>query len=432
MPKKSLTSRLKAQSMCVLSTVFFLLIAHSLYAQPERRSLRVWVDTIDLNVCGDKEFETWAVWLESSSETDTAIGFRKQDSVLGCTLILFWDTSKIRLQPPYVLTPSQTVFSSFPNKRAVPDTNAGALWLDYSADEKLRTVVRTNVPLFYLTGRVQTEDTVAPLNGGAKVNSIEIAGVLGENVGTLDFPPGFVRVIRDTTPEYTGTLRTTEADLDTNRLDTVSVIVGNLFDKRVNEFQFSLKADTSMYGFVDTVTTGTLASEAWDLREIVLSEDSLFVRLGKNDDLATKDSLVIKVVLARKTDSAFDGRLEIPVFGINFASCIGKLTTSGSSITGKKIPVKDTISALPNDPLEGSIRIVQSDNKLRLDIIRAMNITDIMLYDLRGVEVAKWQGPGRDSRVSLPLPVLASGKYFLVLREEEGIMLHKQLHIQTK
>lgn len=434
MPRKPLLGKLKTQWLCALSTLILVLIVNPLAAQQERRSLRVWVDTIDLNVCGDKEFETWAVWLESFTDADTAIGFRKQDSVLGCTMVLFWDTSKIRLKPPYVLTPSQTVFSSFPNKRAIPDTNTGALWLDYSADDKLRTVIRTDVPLFYLTGRVQAEDTVAPLNGGAKVNSIDIAGVLGENIGTLDFPPGFVRVIRDTTPEYTGTLRTTEADLDTNRQDTVSVIVGNLFDKRVNEFQLALKADISKYKFVDTVTAGTLASKAWNTREIHISEDSLFVRVHDDNLLSTEDSLVIRIVIERQTDSAFTANIEIPVFGINFASCIGKLTTSGSVITGKKIPIKDTITALPNNAEEGStgsLRVVQADNELRL-YTGIENFVEITLYNLRGSEVARWPGAGRTGSLRLPLPIIAPGRYFLVLTEEDGKKVYKQLHIQTK
>ena len=163
------------------------------------------------------------------------------------------------------------------------------------------------------------------LNGGARVNSIELTGVLGENVGGLEFLPGYVQVTRDTTPEYTGRLRTTDGILDTNRQDTIFVVAGNLFDKRVHEFRFSLRADTTRFRFIDTVSAGTLAANDWSSkRGPYISDDSVFVRFDNNVAITTQDSLAIGIVVERKTDSAFSATLQIPGFGINFASCLGK------------------------------------------------------------------------------------------------------------
>ncbi len=435
MHKKPLTYRADAKWIIVAVISLWVLSASPLVSQSERRSLRVWVDTVDLSVCEDKEFETWGVWLESFTATDTVVGFRAQDTVLGCSLVLYWDTSKIRLRPPYVRTPVQTLLGRFPRPRHVVDTLAGVLWLDYTVNETMREVVGQNIPLFYLTGHVKAEDTVTPIDGGARVNSIELTGVLGENVGTLEFLPGYVRVTRDTTPEYTGTLRTTDGILDTNRRDTVFVVVGNLFDKRVHEFQFALRADTAKFRFVDTVTAGTLAANSWSSQEIYLSDDSIFVRLDNNTTITTQDSVVIGVVLERKTDSAFQTKLLIPEFGINFASCLGKLIASEATVEGAKIPVKDTVSAVVNRDSESNvskeISIAVEHERIRLDV-GARTIENVLMYGITGDVVAQWPEVQKNKQFYLPLPRLSGGVYFLLLQEETGNLVYKQLFIQTK
>ena len=434
MPKKDVLYDYRGWWVAVVGVLCWFMIASTLVAQSERRSLRVWVDTIDLNVCGDKEFETWAVWLESYTETDTVVGFRLQDSILGCSMLLFWDTSRIRLQPPYVLTPPQTVFGRFPSQRRIPDTLAGTIWLDYSADDKQREVIGTNIPLFYLTGRVRADDTVAPLDGGAKVNFLQLEGVLGDNIGELDFPSGFVRVTRDTTPEYTGRLRTTEGAFDTNRRDTVFVIAGNLFDKRVREFRFSLRADTTKYRFADTVGEGTLAREEWNSKEVVLSDDSIFVRFNEDVEITTQDSVVIGVIVERKTDSAFTGVVQIPEFGINFASCLGKLNTSEAIVTGLKIRIEDTTSTSVGYEQNNDIHkidVVVGSERIYVDV-SDLNIKNILMYNVRGRVVAQWSEFVQDNVIDLPLQRLPGGVYFLVFENEKGKIWYKQVIIQTK
>ena len=415
----------------IIGIFFFLTITAPATSQSTDRSLRVWVDTINLNVCEDKEFETWGVWVESFTEVDTVVGFRSQDTVLGCSLILLWDTSKIRLQPPYLLTPPQTLLGRFPEKKRNVDTAAGVLWLDFNADDKLRHVVGSNIPLFYLKGRIQAEDTVAGLNGGARVNTFELTGALGENAGRLGFTPGFVRVIRDTTPEYTGTLRTTIGELDTNRLDTISVIAGNLFENRVNEFQFSLLADTAAFFFADTVSEGTLAAANWDSREIYISDDSIYARFKSSSEILSQDSLVLRVVVERKTDSAFDSFVKIPEFGINIASCLGRLHASESAITGAAIPRKDTTITsigLDDDPQE--IVVVES-GQLVLKL-GATYIGSVLMYDVNGRIVEEWSEISKAKTLHLPLPELPGGVYYLILRSRDNEFWYKQLFIQTK
>ena len=126
--------------------------------QTEGRSLRTWVDTLNLGLCEDRTFETWGVWIESASATDTVVGFRLQDSVLAVELTLRWDTSRVRLLPPYVLTPVQTLVGRLVSKVQGVDTVTGELFVSASADLSLRPAVGTGIPLFYLKGRVRPND----------------------------------------------------------------------------------------------------------------------------------------------------------------------------------------------------------------------------------------------------------------------------------
>lgn len=411
-------------------------------AQSTERSLKVWVDTINLNVCEGRGFDSLGVWLESfvwseeEDESDGYVGFRTQDSILAFTLTLQWDTSRIRLQPPYILTPPQSLFGRFPTKTQSVDTTAGTLYVSVAANENLRIVIGRDIPLFYLKGRVRAEDTIDMPEGGARVQFVDIEGKLGDNLGTVDFLPGFVRVIRDTTPEYTGSLRVTKGMLDTNRRDTVFAVADNLSDKRVREVRFAFKADTNAFMFIDTVEAGTLASTmTWTERQIDVRADSIFGRFVADADLTMADSVLIGIIIERTTDSGFSAGLEVTDFGINVASCLGKLRTFSATVEAEKIPEKEdttttSVWAAEISEEEGAIAVRQSAGGGLL-IVTGMGVEEIVLFDLSGRMVQRWSGTDRiDNGISIP-PHMPGGRYFLAIRDKNRRIWYKQIFIQT-
>lgn len=425
----------------VLIAIGCWITAGSAFAQVEERSLIVWVDTINLNVCEGREFDSLGVWLESFvwneelERTDRYVGFRSQDSVLAVTMTLQWDTSRIRLQPPYILVPPQTLFGRFPTKVQSVDTTKGTLYVSVAASENLRIVVGKDIPLFYLKGRVRAVDTVNLPDGGAMTQYLDIEGKLGDNVGTVDFQPGFVRVIRDTTPEYTGRLRVSDGMLDTNRLDTIFVIADNLADRRVNEVRFALKGDRDALRFVDTVATGMLSSSGiWRSRRVEILEDSIFAEFIADEAIAVHDSTVIGIVVERATDSGFSSKIDVTEFGINPASCLGKLESFSGQVTAAKIPEKDTTTSVLGEETRGNgteIVVIQRGGSIQLTF-ETIVAEEVLLYDMTGRVVGQWSG--MEVKTGMEIGVgdnLKRGTYFLMIRDKDRRIWYKQIIIQT-
>lgn len=411
------------------------------WGQSAERSLRVWVDTISLNVCEGREFDSLGVWLESFvwnnqiEKTDNYVGFRPQDSVLACTMTLQWDTARIRLQPPYILTPPQTLFGRFATKVQSIDTVQGTLYVSVAANENLKIVVGKDIPLFYLKGTVRAEDTVDLPEGGARTQYLDIEGTLGDNVGTVDFQPGFVRVARDTTPEYTGTLRTSNEALDTNRRDTIFVIGNNLSNKRVSELRFSLKGDRNSFRFTDTVEAGTLASSGiWRSKRVDIYEDSLYVEFAADAAIESPDSLLIGIVIERTTDSAFSSRLDISEIGINVASCLGKLEGGAGEVTAEKIPEKeDTTTSVAAAGGGSGTEIVVLHHGPRVEVrLNGITATEGWLYDISGRVTERWNGETLERGIKIEGEGrMSEGTYFLVILDRNRRIWYKQIFIQT-
>lgn len=411
-------------------------------AQSAERSLRVWVDTVDLNVCEGRAFDSLGVWLESFTwneeleKADPYIGFRTQDSVLACTITLQWDTSTIRLQPPYILVPPQTLFGRFATKVQSVDTAKGTLYVSVAANENLKIVVGKGIPLFYLTGSIRAVDTVDLPNGGARTQYLDIEGTLGDNVGTVDFQPGFVRVIRDTTPEYTGTLRVSEGMLDTNRHDTIFVIAGNLSNKRVTELRFALRADTSKFQFIGTVDTGMSASPgSWRSKDIALSADSISIELIADAAITDRDSVVLGIILERTTDSGFTTALQVSEFSVNALSCLGNLKSYSGTVAALKISAQDTTTtSVQREDLENSgteIVVVQLPGSVRV-VFQNIRAEEARLYDIAGRVVETWRGEElRNGMEIVEAGAIPSGTYFLTVRGHDERIWYKQIVIQT-
>ena len=421
------------------------ILPEELSGQTERRSLRIWVDTLDFNLCNveseDIFFDDWGVWVENAGENDTVLGFRLQDDVITSTMTLRWDTSQVQLEPPYILTPPQTIYGRFAAKVQSVDTMEGILWVTVSpaAGGPIRPVVGTGIPLFYMRGRLKpTGGVIEPPFAGAKPQSFEVQGSLEENIGTKRFLPGFIRVLRDTTPEYIGTLRVTNGDLDTNRRDTIRLYVENIANRRVREVRFVLQADTTGFRFVDTIAIVPGSSEEWQSREVEITSGKITGRFTANADIQVNDSVLLGIIIERTTDSSFKSLLEIQDFGLNEETCLGRLLAESGDVRGEAVPVRDTTDTtdttmsvvwrnLESGDLTIQIRMRPEENRFTV-IPVATSIQSISVYSLTGQCVEYWkQHIKQGEEVVLRMrSELQSGHYFLLLQDSEGNYWNKR------
>lgn len=407
-------------------------------AQTEGRSLRTWVDTLDIPLCEEKTFDTWGVWIESASTTDTVIGFRLSDSVLAVEFTLRWDTSRVRLLPPYVLDPVGTLVGRFVSKVQAVDTTTGELFVSASTDQSFRPSVGVGIPLFYLKGRVRASDTAVGLPaGGARIQNLTIEGKLGDQATTVRHHPGFVQVVRDTTPEYSGILRVDGVDLDTNRLDTMEVRAENLDGQRVRRLSFGLAVDTADVRF--TTVLPLEAGHPWEgvRRQIDRSAGRIDVLYGEDDgeDLPPiGESPLLRWGVERTTDSQFVATVELLEADLNRTSCLGRLIGTGGMIAGARIMPVDTGR---NDT---TISVVIGHDPARFRGVRSRvagyleaeeGVSGLVVFDPLGREIPISPVPMAGLRV-YRVENGYSGPIFAVIRYNDGRIERVKQYITSK
>lgn len=407
--------------------------------QSEGRSLRTWVDTLNLPLCEQGTFETWGVWIESASSTDTVVGFRLQDSVLAVELTLRWDTSRVRLLPPYVLTPVQSLVGRLVSKVQAVDTVTGELYISASADLSLRPAVGTGIPLFYLKGRVRPSDTAVGIpEGGARVQQISLEGRLGEEVTTVRHLPGYVQIVRDTTPEYTGRLSLIGTDMDTANTDSIEVTGENIDSQRVRELSFSLVVDTTAVMFAEVLPLAV--DHPWgDVeRSIELADGRIDVRYGRSDgaELPTVGTAsLLEVLLHRTTDSQFIAEVEIVDGGINGTSCLGRVTGMAGSISGARIVPVDTTGDTTTVGVRNGHDQLQERRYIETlaggVLMLAEGVREVSLYDPAGRQLGL--RPIHDGQPMLvEIEKGYSGPIFAVLRLTDGRILRVKQYITSE
>jgi hypothetical protein len=376
--------------------------------------LTVHIDTVRLNVCGNKNFLI-----------GVGVGdLFASDGVVGLRMILQWDRSTFDIEDQ-VLTGGDALGAGFSYKSVIKDPVQGEMIIEMG-DTSLRPVSGSGKPLFYLKGQVTAPDTVAPPLGWILVESLTFES--STNFSPIDYSQaGFVEVERDTSAAFTGVLSVGAGSFDTAQVDTVTLTTQNLRNHRVHDIAFVLKADTSRYGFVDTIETGTLAaSGTWNTKEVRITSDSIVGLLTAGSDLIS-DGALLKVVLRRKTDSAFSSTLDVSRFTINQQSCLGNLLWQGSQVSAKAI-VKDTSTSVVEDQRKGGVeevRIVAESNGSSIAIATgSLEVSDVEIFDINGrmLPVQQLERLGASTlRVRLATPP-PSGIYFAGLRGRNEIV----------
>lgn len=371
------------------------------------RPLTVSVDSLTMNLCADKTFTI-----------PVRIGdLLTSDSVSGFEIAIRWDVAHISLQFPYYIASSGTLaYQAKDRSPAQVDPDNGNLVISAgNVDGSL--IVGSGKPLLYLVGKVTAPDTVGWLNGWIEPFSFQTEGLT--NFTPITYHAGLVHVEQDTTAAYTGSLSFSGGDFDVRDLDTVSLIVQNVRDRRVSEINVALKADTSYFKIVGTVETGTLSeSVSWSVKSVTYAADTLLAQYVSPTAL-TSDGALLKVILHRTTDSAFDRSLVVNDFSVNSLSCLGKLVQENGEVTASGIV--DTTSA-----------VVEEENGVatrRIDVVRIASNVMRVISEGSGIdEVRVFDGMGRlitthsagnsgDRSVTIQLEDgLPSGVYFMMIR----------------
>jgi len=344
------------------------------------------------------------------------------DSLVSAEVILSWDIRKLDLESDAIFS-SETLGKQF-DERKVEKLPNGVLHIQMG-NTSLRPVFGSK-PLFYVKGIVTAPDTVTGLDGWITVTSVRFFGNTEFNL--VENRVGFVRVNRDTTPAYTGTLRVAPSSFDTVRFDTVALTIQNLKGRRVNEVSFALKADASNYEFIDTLQRGTLADGGWVTKSVTISPDSIGGRFVASNDL-TADGDLIRIILRRKNDSAFSSALEVDRFTVNRESCLGKLIIEDGQISAVAVPSVDTSTVSVQEERQGEkssgITVIPERDRRSLRVMgEGIQGKAIEIFDVVGTKLSLQSvEPRGASMVEIRLATQPpSGTYFMVLRGRNEIV----------
>ncbi len=400
--------------------------------------MTVWIDTTTLNACDSGTF-LLRVWAGTPTESGMQIGFGPEDSLYLFRFVLWWDRSKFDIDPVLQLPgngiPSYLA-SRARDRPVTKDPKEGILYIE-AGNIDLKPLVGQNMPLVVFKARVTAGDTFSGLDGWAEVRPIEEMFEGAKPYGPVTRHFGFVHVVKDTTPAYTGRIDVTDALFDSLRTDTVTVTTENLGNRKVKEIAFALRADTSYYAFRDTVRLGTLSDgPGWSEIETYVAADSIYGRFVRTDDLLT-DGPLLRIVLERRTDSSFSRPLQVTSFGVNPESCLGKFESTGAEIVAKAVgeePVDTVTTSVPRDEKERREDVVTvipgiSGSKVTV-LSREMDVKRVELYDGMGrrVPLASVRPAGEHEVVVVPAENLPNGTYFVVVHGHEEV-IQKQFSV---
>ncbi len=385
----------------------------------QTRSIHVWVDTLRLNICEDNSQFLIPVEIDS---------LLTGDSVFAISATVQWDRSAFDLDTRLVT--AGTLAEQAPNQSVQKDPSGSGQMFIQIGDITLSGVIDGPGPLFYLIGSVTAPDTVGMPNGW-----ITVAQISFESRTRFEpiYSPGYVEVVRDTTPQYTGTISVSDGELDTLEADTLTVSVVNLRRRGVNRVEFSIAADTSYYEFIDTLEVGTLAAQPlWSSRDVSLSGDSVHAVFDATSDLE-QDGPLLRLAIRRRTDSAFSRLIRVTDFGINAGSCLGRLVRQDGTLMAAAI-VHDTstVSVAVDETGRSGVSVVMRPGSSELEVeCGSMSHATVEVFDLLGrrIEIQRVNevGPGRLAVLLGTVP--PRGVCFLVLRDRQRIVCKQFLVI---
>lgn len=374
------------------------------------RPVTVWIDSVRLNVCGPKTFQT-AIRAASFQTGDTIIGFRPSDNVASATLYVTWDPSTLQLDNLVITSGTMSNGINVISRIFPEESTLEIVIADHEAPYGR---LDGALPIVYINGTVKAIDTVAPLNGWLQVTDVELTS--DTRFEPENYRPGYVQVFRD--PSLQGAFRIGTGAFDTLRFDTVTIALENVRQRRVREIDFSIAADTSFFVFADTLHAGTLAAQPsiWDSMFIDVRADTIRGRFVAASDLSQEGPL-LKFVIRRKTDSAFSSAVQVIAAGINGNSCLGRFLSFGAPVTASTIVTIPPLTVpLRNEVADGITLMAEDDGRVLIIRSSAVSIDEVVVFDALGRQVSTLRRDETGNETRLELDAHTAGPYYVQIR----------------
>lgn len=379
----------------------------------QQREVDMRLDSVTRNVCGSKTFQM------ALNIGDVPVS----DSLYGARIVLSWDRTTVELDD-FVVAGSNTLGGQFSEPPSVyRDRANGILYIEF-ANLNSRPVSGSGKPLLFIQGRITAPDTVDGGYGWVDIVSAEFTTSVQYNP-LLRFA-GLVRVVRDTTAAYTGSLVVESALLGT-REDTTAVMLrlDNVVGRRVREIHAEAVVSGGAVRFIDTATAGTLYRDrSWVSRSVEIQEDTVRIDLVDTVDLATAGDL-IALIVERGTDSATEAAVRLTRFTVNTNSCLGKLIRSDGVVALQQRERDSGVGAVGAEERGEEARVVVEESGLRLYGVRGVSSIEIRDIEGRRVFDATRNEVGTEEwRVEIGRG-FAIGTYLVVLRGHAGAIYRK-------
>jgi len=363
------------------------------------------LDTLEQNVCGPKTF-TIPLWVG-----DVPVS----DSLYAATIVLSWDITTLDLED-FVLVNANTLCGGLSKAPlVVKDGTLGILYIELGTDPSGAPIAGAGKPLLFLRGSITALDTVGGQQGWVDISSASFSANV--QYDPFERRPGIIRVVRDTTPAYTGRITVAAGEFDTLRYDTVDITLDNIAGRKVRSVSFAVVADTARFAFVDTLATGTLAGTVpWLVSDVQVRTDTLAAYFEATADIGSNGPL-LRVVLERRTRGTFASRVEVVDFRVNPGSCLGRLTREGAAVTGATIPMSGVGTRIAHN----GVRLIPIEAGFVVEGLVHDDVS-ILVYDAVGARVeirrVEWTGPA--TLVVTTANRLPTGRYFVVMRDQNS------------
>lgn len=392
--------------------IFILSICPLVELKAQTKEIAVTLDTISIDYCkGNRNF----ILPVRIGNVEVA------DSIYGLRMVVIWDMTTIDISD--ILCSQNTVcyLAEQQSKRIVKDPNGGRIVIEFGNS---KNVLRGNLPLVYLTGKVIAKDVTNLPNGWVTIFpqiDFESNKKFTQKIGN-----GYVKFVKDTTSKNIGDIYFKNGDLDTLYETELSLNIEKLAYKNLKMLNFFVTSDTSKVKIKSWKNAIVYDSAKWTKKAVKVENDTLKVNMELQEELDWGGEF-IKVKIVRNSLQDIFTNIDISSVSINSESCVYKINIKGADVIGKKI-MKDSIAGVEERVKQNESSCFYSNGKI--SIRGGGKIRKMAIFDNIGNLLVSRQITENNGDVDIELEGrIVSGKYHLILYGEKSIKEYKQLTI---
>lgn len=405
------------QSILIKYSFLFILICicplSFVYSQ-KLIEFKVNFDTLNINYCQEDRSFIMPVWTQD---------FDFVDSIYSIRMVVLWDKSSLKIED--VVCSQNTICNTAEilSKKVLIDPEGGRLVVEFGNSKF--PLVGKNIPLMYLSGKVIKKGQINLPDGWITVApGIDI---LSPNKYLQKISTGFVKIIKDTSEKNRARVYILDKDIDTNKLDSVTLNVEKFNKKGVYKFNFNIVSDINKVRIVDWKSAVVYDSMRWKVKNVKIVNDTLYGEFESEKEIEIGGPF-IKLIFTRTSDSSFSSYIRVNSFELNQESCIYSIDKIDSKINANSIMKKDTISSIESYGVENKLNVYYYNNSLVFNNVQDFNNID--LFNLSGKILFSKKKNHSEKNIVIQLnEKLSNGKYLLLFTNENLIKKYKQITI---